>query len=124
MGPGLLATLALLAERGDYERAGVALGAGERVIALFLAGNLLRSPTEFLADPLDIVAAYDLAENLGLEVVAMFHTHPAGDPVPSLRDVEGMRLWPMPWIVASPRGVRAWALSGGSVVEVPIEVAR
>lgn len=94
------------------------------MVALFLAANLLRSPTEFLADPLDIVAAHNLAENLGLEVVAMFHTHPAGDPVPSARDVEGMRLWPMPWIVASPRGTRAWALSGDSVVEVPIEVAR
>ncbi|MFP3312699.1 MAG: Mov34/MPN/PAD-1 family protein [Acidilobus sp.] len=97
------------------------LGIGNRVIALMPAENLLRSPVEFLANPLDIVTAYKAAENLHIDVVALYHTHPDGDAAPSQMDLEGMRLWPLPWIIASRSGVRAWVLSSGLSEEVTLE---
>jgi len=96
-----------------YRRDGAVVAA-----AYYPARNLAGAPDRFLADPWDVVVAHEAAENLGLEVVAVFHTHPCGAPSPSLLDLEGMRRWPLIWVIASPAGVRAWDPKGPS--EVPV----
>ncbi|MGC9112841.1 Mov34/MPN/PAD-1 family protein [Acidilobus sp.] len=121
IGRGLAEHLVRLS-MGRSEETGLCLGVGNRVLALEPAENVLRSPTEFLANPLDIVAGYAVAENLGVEVVALYHTHPGGLPVPSEKDVEGMRLWPLPWIIASRGGLRAWVLNNNAPEEIAIEI--
>lgn len=107
---------------GKIEETGICLGIGNRVLALEPAENLLRSPTEFLANPLDIVAGYSVAENLRVDVVALYHTHPGGLPVPSNKDLEGMRFWPLPWIIASRGSLRAWVLAGSLPEELAVEI--
>ncbi len=123
MGKGLATYLARLAEAGDYERVGVALGVRDRIMLLFPVANVVGSPVAFLADPLDMIAAHSLADNLGLQVVALYHTHPHGPPEPSGRDVEGMRLWPIPWLISSPLGIRAWILGPAGPREEPLIIA-
>ncbi len=77
--------------------------------ALIMARNISKSlEVEFMADPRDILVAHDVAENLNKEVIGVFHTHPFCASVPSRRDVEGMKLWPLVWVIASPIGLDAY----------------
>jgi proteasome lid subunit RPN8/RPN11 len=46
-------------------------------------------------DPKEILQAEELAEQLGLEVIGVFHSHPDHPPSPSQYDLE----WAVPWFV-------------------------
>lgn len=88
---------------------GISSGDRLRVVRLLQARNISEDPRGFVVDPLDIVRARVEAESSGLEILGIYHSHPAGEPVPSPRDVEGMLLWPLAWVIASPEGLGAWA---------------
>ena len=104
------------------EEVGFLLGTDCRAVLTFPLRNTSSSPYEFTADPLDVISAHNLAEALGLQVLALYHTHPFGGATPSQKDVQGMGLWPIPWLIVSPSGARAWALVNGELVEVPLDV--
>ncbi len=80
-----------------------------------LIRNLSRRPDRFDMDPWSIVVAHVSAEKYSLKLVATYHTHPMGDPVPSALDIKSMVYWRVPWIIASPHGVRAWILDKNGV---------
>ncbi|MGC9134861.1 Mov34/MPN/PAD-1 family protein [Caldisphaera sp.] len=80
--------------------------------------NILKSKVEFLANPYDMIVAHLLAENYGLNVVSLYHTHPYGSPIPSLKDIEGMKLWPIPWIIISKIGIKGWILKDSFPEEI------
>jgi proteasome lid subunit RPN8/RPN11 len=106
----------------EEEKTGVLIGENkDNVIYVKIAmpvENILKSKVEFLANPYDMVIAHLLAENYGLNVVSLYHTHPSGLPIPSLKDVEGMKLWPIPWIIISKIGIKGWILKDGVTEEV------
>jgi len=118
---GLCLHLKSLARLGGPERVGYLLGiVGRNVfkaVALVMARNVGGSPVEFEADPRDTLTAHYVAENLGLEVVGVFHTHPCGKPAPSQLDLRGMRLWPVPWVIATPSGLAAYLLEESGPAE-------
>jgi proteasome lid subunit RPN8/RPN11 len=76
--------------------------------ALIMARNVSMSEVEFLADPRDILVAHVVAENMVRDVVGVFHSHPSCAPAPSRRDLEGMKMWPLIWVIASPEGLGAY----------------
>ena len=49
----------------------------------------------YLLDPREILQAEELAEQLGLEVIGVFHSHPDHPPAPSQYDLD----WAVPWYV-------------------------
>lgn len=50
--------------------------------------NDLHSPTEFLSEPKSMfLAVKDMRRN-GIDVLAVYHSHPTSEPVPSRRDLE------------------------------------
>lgn len=120
---GLGRFLGIVAKKGS-ERVGVLIGAalGERLVVkvAYPVRNILHSKTEFLADPLGIISSYKLSEAYGLDVVGLYHTHPLGGPTPSSKDLYGMKLWPIPWVIASKNGMRAWLLKGEDLIEVKL----
>jgi len=84
--------------------------------------NRLNSPEAFEMEPFEMVRAIDEAEEKGLEIIGIFHSHLECPPVPSERDLEGMRLWPVPWLIVTPEGrVRAWTLEERGLMEVKVE---
>ncbi len=84
--------------------------------------NRLNSPSAFEMDPLEMVRAIDEAEEKGLEVVGIFHSHLCA-PVPSLRDLKGMELWPVVWLIAGSDGsCRAFVLEEGKTREIQIRL--
>jgi proteasome lid subunit RPN8/RPN11 len=49
--------------------------------------NVLASPTEFLSEPRATFAAWRDMRRRGLEVLAIYHSHPTTAPVPSRTDL-------------------------------------
>ena len=58
------------------------------VTTRYAVGNALRSQTEYETDARDMLFAFRHMREHGLELLAVYHSHPASEPVPSRRDVE------------------------------------
>ncbi|MEM0454186.1 MAG: M67 family metallopeptidase [Sulfolobales archaeon] len=88
---------------------------------IVVGDNIDSSPHSFRLDPYAVLHTYRLAELLELEIVALIHSHPA-PPYPSVRDRNGMKLWPILWVIVSAVDMecRAWILRGKGIEEVPI----
>jgi len=77
--------------------------------------NALASPVEFESDPASLFSAWNDIRRQGLEVLAVYHSHPTSEPVPSRKDLA--RNW-SPDVVnliialtTTPPTVRAWWLT-------------
>lgn len=114
-----------LAETPGPEKVALLLGGktdSEVIVkAVFRVNNVKGSPVEFEGDPWHLIVAHKVAEKYGIEVVGVFHTHPSCPASPSINDVEGMKKWPYPWIIACPGQIRAWILDESSSSN-PIEI--
>jgi proteasome lid subunit RPN8/RPN11 len=73
------------AERPN-ECCGLLAGSGNRVTAHFPLVNELHSPTAYRSEPRSMLAAMKAMRRDGLELVAIYHSHPTSDPIPSKRD--------------------------------------
>ncbi len=91
-----------------------------------LMENVAKSPTRFEVDP---VAEYNLlvrAEELGMTLVGIFHSHPA--PLrPSSSDINNMKLNPVVWLIANNLSgawqSKSFVLRNGSVDEIAMIVS-
>lgn len=75
-------------------------GRGDAVTKWRWARNVAGSPVAFRIDPEEMYSAMAEAEEEGLELLGIFHTHP-GPPIPSGVDLKYMRLWPVVWVISS-----------------------
>jgi proteasome lid subunit RPN8/RPN11 len=107
--------------------AGVVEADAGRVTRHFPIRNDLASPTEYLTNPRDLLAAMKAARAAGTEVLAIYHSHPTSEPVPSRTDIE-RNTWgeaAVHVIVGLAGGepeVRAWWLSDGEYRDAHIEI--
>jgi proteasome lid subunit RPN8/RPN11 len=60
-----------------------------RISHHFPIRNDLASPTEYLTNARDLLAASKAVRVAGAEVLAIYHSHPSSAPVPSAKDVAG-----------------------------------
>ena len=58
------------------------------------------SPVTFSIDPDDLINAYQVSEARNLQVVGIFHSHPA-EPFPSSTDKKYMKINPVVWLIYS-----------------------
>jgi proteasome lid subunit RPN8/RPN11 len=91
--------------------------------------NALGSPTEYETDARDLFAAFRAMRERGLELLAVYHSHPASEPVPSRRDVErntyGETVAHLIVGLGGPEPtVRAWWLGQRGYREVGLAVTR
>jgi proteasome lid subunit RPN8/RPN11 len=81
---------ALIAQaRADYpqETCGLVAGRAGRAVRLHPIENIRHSPVAYEMDPLSQIRAMLAIENEGLEMLAIYHSHPDGPARPSLSDV-------------------------------------
>lgn len=69
------------------EACGVLLGNAERVVEIIPVTNILHSPVRFRMDPREQLNAFARMDELGLELIAIYHSHPAGPANPSATDI-------------------------------------
>lgn len=82
------------------------------------------APDAYAIPPASYAAAERAARGDGQGVCGVYHSHPAGPPQPSTRDVE--RAWPgLDYLIVGADGtVRAWRLTHErTLVEVPVVAA-
>jgi proteasome lid subunit RPN8/RPN11 len=76
------------------------LGRNDRVIEILPMRNADESAVTFSIEPQELLRAYDLAESKKLQVIGIFHSHPAR-PAPSGTDRKFMEINPVVWLIYS-----------------------
>jgi proteasome lid subunit RPN8/RPN11 len=108
------------------EGCGLLAGRAGRVELVLPIENAEHSRLHYSMEPRALIAALGRLEELGLELLGAFHSHPAGPSGVSESDV---REWQYPeaaLVVCAPReeswGARAFIVEGGRVAEVPLQI--
>jgi proteasome lid subunit RPN8/RPN11 len=76
------------------------LGQNYKVAEILPMRNIDESPVTFSIEPAELIQAYNLAESKGMEVIAIFHSHPAR-AWPSSTDIKFMEVNPVVWVIYS-----------------------
>jgi proteasome lid subunit RPN8/RPN11 len=76
------------------------LGKGDRVVEVLPMRNADESAVTFSVEPSELLQAYDLAVSKKLQVIGIFHSHPA-KPAPSSTDKKFMEINPIVWLIYS-----------------------
>jgi proteasome lid subunit RPN8/RPN11 len=116
-----------VAAAAPEEACGLLGGRAGRVGAVTAIENQLHSPTEFLMEPAAQVQALLAFEQAGLELVGIYHSHPAGPPHPSPTDVARAYYPEAIMLIWSPDEHNSWQARGfylqtDAVTPVPLRV--
>ena len=102
---------------------GLLLGSGCEARRVVPLRNVSRRPeVEYRADPRELLDVLRAADSTGLEVVAIYHSHPSGPAFPSATDRE-MAAWRTNYLIIDPSAVevRAFKFPAGEEVELVVE---
>lgn len=105
------------------EACGILAGVQGRVLRSYPLRNVAETPTtRYLADPSGQLATFGDLERSGLELLAIYHSHPASPAVPSPTDLS-LALYPDAChVIVSLAGRRAvlrcYSIAGGEYVRV------
>ncbi len=107
------------------ERCGVLIGL-KKDESLFVkeiveVKNRAKNPNFFEMDAEELYKAWIHAEKRGMDIVAVFHTHPLGVAKPSRYDINGLRDSGMVWVIIGIDGVRAY-IYRGELKEIEVEI--
>jgi proteasome lid subunit RPN8/RPN11 len=85
------------------------------VVERFPLTNTAASPTRYEADPRGLIRAFIAMRDRGLDHLAIYHSHPTSDPVPSRTDHEWAFYPDVHYFIMSLKGpqpvMRSWWLS-------------
>ncbi len=109
------------------ECCGLLGGHGGEVAELFAASNQLASPSAFEIPPQELFDIFRELRARKLELVGIYHSHPAGDNAPSRRDRERAYYPEAAHVVVAPgddarTSVRAFRLRKDGWQELSVEV--
>ena len=115
------------AEReAPLECCGMLGGRGSRVSACYPVANALASPAAYEGDAKETLRAFREMRERGLELIAIYHSHPSSPAVPSRVDLERNYYGEVPRLiislVARPPEMRAYVLSELEYREVPWKI--
>jgi proteasome lid subunit RPN8/RPN11 len=87
--------------------------------------NVASNATGFYAaEPTGVIRALKAIKNQHLELVAIYHSHPRHEAIPSVTDLE-KATWDVPYLILDVQNnkARAWALLDGAL-EIPVLIAK
>lgn len=106
-----------------WECCGILGGVPPRVSSFHPLRNVLESETRYEADPRQIIEANRWLRERGGQFLAIYHSHPRWEAVPSRTDLEQNYYDDLPRIIVSlltePPEVRVWRLDPDSYEELP-----
>ena len=70
------------------EACGLLAGKDNRVERVILIRNQAQSPVRFVMDPYEQLQAFEWIDSSGLDLLGIFHSHPAGPETASQTDIE------------------------------------
>jgi proteasome lid subunit RPN8/RPN11 len=105
------------------ECCGILGGIAPRVSSFHPLRNASASETRYDADPHDLIDAVVALRERQAEILAIYHSHPRWQAVPSRTDLQENHYGPVPRIIVSlliePPDVRVWRLDPDSYQELP-----
>jgi len=105
------------------ECCGILGGVPPRVSSFHPLRNAAASETHYDADPHDLIEAVVALRNRQAEILAIYHSHPRWEAVPSRTDLQENHYGPVPRIIVSLLDatpvVRVWRLDRDAYQELP-----
>ena len=74
-------------QHAPLESCGLLAGKNDRVTKVIFVQNQAESPVRFVMDPYEQLKAFDWIESNGLNLLGIFHSHPAGPEIASATDI-------------------------------------
>jgi proteasome lid subunit RPN8/RPN11 len=124
----VLARLIEEARRAPNEECcGLLVGRDGVISALYPAKNALESATAYEIAPEELFRLMRRIREAGLQLLGIYHSHPAGDNRPSARDIEQAYYPGTPYFILSPapdapQPIRAFSIRNSRPSELVIEV--
>jgi proteasome lid subunit RPN8/RPN11 len=107
------------------ESCGLLAGAGEDVQKVIPVPNALQSASRYRFSPSAQLAAFEEIEREGMEMLAIYHSHPKGPVHPSPTDI-AEAFYPVVYIIWSLREddwqAKGFWIENGIISEVPLEI--
>ena len=113
------------AAQSPLEACGLLAGLGDRVESVLPVTNAAQSPARFRMDPLEQLCAFEWIESRGLDLVGIFHSHPAGPEALSPTDIAEAAYEVVHVILSrSDAGwkARGFWIEGGAALEIPLRM--
>jgi proteasome lid subunit RPN8/RPN11 len=107
------------------EACGLLAGKNDQVERVILVRNQAQSPARFVMDPYEQLQAFDWIEANGLDLLGIFHSHPAGPETVSVTDIAeaAYEVVHLIWSRKQNRWqARGFWIENGRVVEVPLQI--
>ena len=79
--------IAYVEQHAPFEACGILAGRAAQAEKMIGVLNQAQSPVRFVMDPYEQLHAFDWIESNGLDLVAIFHSHPAGPETVSPTDI-------------------------------------
>jgi proteasome lid subunit RPN8/RPN11 len=109
-----------------WESCGLLAGKNDRVEKVLFIQNQAQSPVRFVMDPYEQLKAFDWIESNNLELLGIFHSHPAGPETASVTDIAeaAYEVVYLIWSRYQNRWqVRSFWIENGSATEVHLQIA-
>jgi len=71
------------------------------ITEIYPTENIEKSPINFTISNEQLIQKYKIAEDKGLDVIGIFHSHPDSKPFPSETDKKFMEINPVAWVILS-----------------------
>lgn len=108
------------------EACGLLAGRNDRVEKVLFVQNQAQSPVRFVMDPYEQLQAFEQIDADGLDLLGIFHSHPAGPETASPTDI-AEAAYAVVHVICSRRdgewSLRGFWIEDGASTEVPLRVA-
>lgn len=112
-------------QQTPLEACGLLAGKRDRVEKVIPVRNQAQSAARFVMDPYEQLQAFDWIESNGLDLLGIFHSHPAGPEIVSTTDIEEAA-YEAVHLVWSPAQsgwqARGFWIENGRATEVPLQI--
>jgi len=111
----------------NEECCGLLVGRDGVIRALYPARNALASATAYEIAPQELFRLMRQIRDAGLQLLGIYHSHPAGENRPSARDIEQAYYPDAAYFILSPtpdapQPIRAFSIRAGRATDLAIEV--
>jgi proteasome lid subunit RPN8/RPN11 len=107
------------------ESCGLMAGKDDRVEKIIFVRNQAQSPVRFVMDPYEQLQGFDWIESNGLELLGIFHSHPAGPATVSQTDIAEAAYEVVHLIWSQDQNhwqLHAFWIENGCATEIPLHV--
>lgn len=108
------------------EACGLLAGKDSRVESVIGVTNQAQSPVRFVMDPIEQLHAFEWIDSQGLDLLGIYHSHPAGPETVSPTDIADSAYAVVQVILSRVEGswrARGFWIENGGYHEVPLETS-